>query len=183
MPWSRRNLIGWWWFNLACKLVARKTMGAFKNQLYFLFVDLLAYLMQIKYWFMVPRMTYLWRLHDTHIKGQSNSDQGSNQLVSRRPIPSSFISPSASKEWARIRCCTLNGNSALGECLFACSKQTLQFSHASYRWWPSPHQTCQLTGRSQSTVRFTITTSPDFWHKPFRWSFYSPSRWRRSLQS
>lgn len=64
-------------------------MSAFKNQLYFLFVDLLAYLLQIKYWFMVPRMTHLWRLRDTHIKGQSNSDQGSNQLVSRRPVPSS----------------------------------------------------------------------------------------------
>lgn len=181
MLWSRRNLIGWWWFNLACKLVARKT-ECLKNQLYFLFVNL-AYLIQIQYWFMVPWRTHLWRLHDTHIKGPSNSDQENDQLVSRRPAPSSLFFPSASKEWVRIRCWTRNGNSALRECLLACSKQTLQFSHASCRWWPSPHQTCQLTGRSHSTVRFAITTSPEFWHKPFRCSFYSLSRWRTGSRS
>lgn len=28
VPWCRRNLIGCWWFNLACKLAARETVSA-----------------------------------------------------------------------------------------------------------------------------------------------------------
>lgn len=33
MPWCRRNLIGCWWFNLACKLADRETISAKSSSL------------------------------------------------------------------------------------------------------------------------------------------------------